>query len=504
MGNACGKSQSQWKLSQEMLLNVSKIDKGVLMSKTEDVLENDEIMEIIDRSKDLLKENDANFQAHLNLGICLYFIGYYEAAESHLIKARRLAKSFESSYLLGSLCLYKNNFKEAQSYLKSCINEVPVLCGYIKLGEVLLRRSKFSEAREEIKLALKQFPHNAELVTILGMTYLPTNLSKANKYTKRAKKIDPLLFRPYINLAEIRKAQEKYDSAINYYQKAIERGNQTQKGFAQLLLASLYFETGGLEQAITYCKESILSNPSLVEIMKSKGFSFIFEDKDIRNSIENIISKNFDPAISCLKLLYRRNKEEIPVCYFLALAYHEINEIQKAKHYYKKVIHLSLEKKTNDLNKLFASRAESILNTIVDVNQTNLMPIENLAYIENIDEKIQEPEKSNEEVDEEAEEMLTVEGNYPNFNESIKPLDIGDDGILMMPAAKTSDVRKTNEYFHSPSKDSQNKGMANCENNTVTAGVLSENTRVYPGKRTNTLRQFASSADPEPGNCLIF
>ncbi|OMJ78874.1 hypothetical protein SteCoe_21227 [Stentor coeruleus] len=502
MGNACGKPQSQWKLSQEMLLNVSKIDKGVLMSKAEDVLDNDEVMEIIDRSKELLKENDANFQAHLNLGICLYFIGYYEAAESHLIKARRLAKSFESSYLLGSLCLFKNNFKEAQSYLKSCISEVPVLCGYIKLAEVLLRRSKFSEAREEIKQALKQFPHNAELITILGMTYLPTNLSKANKYTKRAKKIDPLLFRPYINLAEIRKAQEKYDSAIHYYQKAIERGNQTQKGFAQLLLASLYFETGGLEQAITYCKESILSNPSLVEIMKNKGFSFIFEDKDIRNSIENIILKDFDPAISCLKLLYKRNKEEIPVCYFLALAYHEINEIQKAKHYYKKVIHLNLERKTNDLNKLFASRAESILSNMVEVNHTNIMPIENLVYIENIDDKIQENEKSNEE--DEAEEMLTVEGNYPNFNESIKPLDIADDGVCMMSAVKSSDVRKTNEYFHSPNKESQDKEMASYEGNTVIAGVTSENNRVYPGKRTNTLRQFASSADPEPGNCLIF
>ncbi|OMJ92643.1 hypothetical protein SteCoe_4515 [Stentor coeruleus] len=492
------------KLSQEKVLNVSKIDKGVLMSKSEEILDNDEVMEIIDRSKELIKENDANFQAHLNLGICLYFIGYYEAAESHLIRAGRLTKSFESSYLLGSLCLFKNNFKEAQSYLKSCINEVPLLCGYIKLGEVLLRRSKFSEAREEIKLALRQFPNNAELITILGMTYLPTNIFKANKYTKRAKKIDPLLFRPYINLAEIRKAQEKYDSAIHYYQKAIELGNQTQKGFAQLLLASLYFETGGLEQAITYCKESILSNPSLVEIMKNKGFSFIFDDKNIRNSIENIISKKYDQAISCLKLLYKHNKEEIPVCYFLALAYHEINEIQKAKHYYKKVIQLNLENKTNDLNKLFASRAESILCTMVEITQTNNMPIENLVYFENLNDKLQEPEINNEEIENEAEEMLTVEGNYPNFNESIKPLDIEEDRINVFPDDKSSDVRKTNEYFVSSNKESQDKIMESCEGNTATTGVLNENNKVYPGKRTNTLRQFASSADPEPGNCLIF
>lgn len=467
MGNACGKPRNACGLSDITLMDFSQIDKGIILSTSGKQLTNEKISEIIERSKEQIKNNENNSKAHLALGTCLYSIGYYEASEIHLTKSRQLEKLYQSAYLLGLIFLARNDFKESQMYLKLCIEEKPVPCAYIKLGEVLLRRSKFSLARTVIKQGLEYNPENGELMTILGMTYLPTNLEKALKYTKKATRLNPSLFKPYINLAEIKKAQEKYDKAIMYYHRAMERSNNIQLGFAQLLLASLYFEIGNLEKAISYCNESISSNPSLVGVMKTKGFESIIHNKDISNCIENIIGKDFESAISQLKLLYYQDKKNIPICYFLALAYFESDHKHKSKRFYKKVVNLCEENENTQLTKLLLARAETVLFEFALASQNKETMEKVIEESPIIEEKSPIKFEVPEEEEEEEEPLLTIEGSYPNFSESGKSND------------KSEDL--------TPVKD-----------------FVKETPRFFPAKKNTSLRQFASSADPEPGNCLLF
>ena len=483
MGNACGKRKETLTVSDSSILDVTLIDKGIVMTSSGQKLASEEISEIIDRSKDILKQNDDNFLAHLKIGICLFVMGYYEVSENHLIKAQQLSKSYQGSYVLGLIALSKKNFKESQSCFYSCINEISLPCAYIKLGEVLLRRSKFALARRVIKKGLLVNQDQGELMTILGMTYLPTDLKKASKYTKKAIKLNPDLFKPYINLAEIRKAQEKYDHSIKYYQKALEKGNYLQKGFAQLLLASLYFEIGKLEEAINFCKESIISNPSLIEIMKTKGFDCIFNDSVMQNCVESIITKDYENAIDKLRYLYKNNKSSVPICYFLAVAYFETEHYRKSKRYYRKIINLSIAGENNQLGKLLLARAETVLHDIAmnEVNQELPLDTAKIVYadtanspeilsgdnVEKIEkDNVSEEDKIIQEDNEEEEEVLTLEGSYPNF------IDAKADEIV--------------------------ENVVPAENNSR------EPPRFFTSTKHNSLRQFAASTDPEPGNCLIF
>ena len=454
MGNACGKPRQNLAYNESFVLDVSKLDKGQILLPNSQALSMNEVSEMIEKYKEMIKENDNNGHGHLNLGICLYFIGYYEASENHLLKAKHLYKSYQSNYILGLISLKKNHVKDAQNYFNNCVIENPILCGFEKLGEVLLRRNKFSIARKIVKQGLERYTDNADLLTILGMSYLTSNLSKAYKYTKKAYKLDSSLFKPYINLAEIRKAQDKYEEAIKYYHLAIEKGNQSQKGFAQLLLASLYFEIGKLEECMSYCKESIASNPNLMEIMKRTGFDCIFIDQNIQFCIESIIKQEYEVAISNLKILYKENKMSIPVCYFLAVAYYDFGHYHKSRRFYKKIVNLTIDENFTHLTKMFLARAEVALNDI-NAKLVNSTPV-------TLDFQV----KALENYEEEIEEVLTIEGNYPNFNESVKLNEVCDD---MVPVANVS----------------------------------SETPKFFNNGKSTSLRQLASSADPDPGNCSI-
>lgn len=462
MGNACGKPRDNINVHKNLNFDVSRIDKGQLRVWNGEFLTESLVSDMIEALKKQVKENDDNSQAHLNLGICLYHIGYYEVSEIHLVRSKALKKTFESEFLLGLIYLNKNKVKESQSHLKTCVNEFSFLCAYVKLGEVLLRRNKFSFARKVAKKGLELYPNNGELMTLIGMSYMPSNLAKAYKFTKKAAKLDSELFKPYINLAEIRKVQERYEDAINYYRIGLEKGNTLQKGFALLLLASLYFEIGKLEEAVSYFKDSIAANPALINVMKNRGFDCIFIDPEIQFCIKNIINKDYDAALKRLKSLYKQNKSNIAAIYFLALANNEKGEKEKSKRYYKKIISLSLNSDQTHLIKLLANKSEFVLNQILKQEKEDIPRFET----ENLNSSPLDEPKEIDNQDDEQEELLTVGGSYPNFNETIKAQEISE-------------------------------GLKPINN------LHSEPTKFFPSHK-NSLRRFASSADPEPENCLLF
>ena len=475
MGNTCSKIREAYSFPEISMMDISQLDKGIVLSTGRSRLTNEKLSEIIDRSKNEIKQNENNSKAHLTLGICLYAIGYYDASEEHLTKSLHLEKLYQSTYVLGLINISKNNLKKSESYFKACIRESQFCCAYIKLGEGLLRRNKYSLARKVIKQSLVLNPENAELMTILGMAYMPSNLTKALKYSKLACKMDESLFKPYVNIAEIKKGQAKYERAIKYCLKALGKANSTQKGFAQLLLASVYFELGNLEEAISYCKQSISSNPSLITVIKERGFDCIFNDQETKDCIQLIISKEFNSAVHRLRQLYKKDKHSIPICYFLAISHFESGDLHRSIRYYKKIISLSAESENTQLAQLLLARAEIALKEILENENENGEKVEEESCPRAIHEEepgMQHREETEMEMPQkkdmdEDEPLITLEGSLPNFSESLKSDEISEN------VAPIKDLGKDGPSF-------------------------------LPAKKNTSIRQFVSSADPEPGNCYIY
>ena len=473
MGHACGKSRENPNVLNDVVIDISRIEKGELYKNSELLIAED-LAKIFEASRIKLKSNENNYSAHLNQGICAYFLGYTEVAESHLSKSRQLSKSYESSYLLGLIYLEKNDLKQAQQFFKHSLSEVPMAFVYVRLGEVLLRRNKFEEARKYAKQGLSQFQLEPELVSIIGMSYMPSNLSKASKYCKKSIKLNPELFKPYINLGDIEKSKEQYDEAEQMYKKAMSKATKSQKGFTQLMLSLLYFQTGRLPKAISYFKKSLQSNPNLQEIMISKGFHLLLNNSIFKRALDLIQSENFSECLRTLRPLYKKNKENIPVSFFLATCHLNLANSAKSKHFLKKVIRLSDKSEKNQVNLLLVARSEEILvSEFPDQPETpgpaepSEKPSESfdqgeLEEVEELEGEGQEGQGEGEEV----EEIMTQEGNYPNFNENIKEKEV---------------LEENKEVKADPAK-------------------------LLPRQiKSNSLRQFARSADPEPDkNCSIF
>jgi tetratricopeptide (TPR) repeat protein len=329
---------------------------------------------------------------------------------------------------------------------------------YIRLGEVLLRRNKYEEARKFAKQGLTQFKNDAELLSIVGMSYMPSNLGKASKYCQKSIKINPNLFKPYINLGDIEKAQENYEKAEEMYRSALTKANISQKGFTQLMLSLLHFQTGDLSKAISFFKKSFKTNPNLEEIMLNKGFDLLLKNTIFQKALDQMQVENYFECQETLRPLYRKNKESIPIIFFLGICHFHLQNMSKSRHFLRKVLKLSETSAKNEVNDLFILRSEDLISTHF-TETPEPAPVD-------ISDK---PSESLDQVEEAEEELITQEGNYPNFQENLKESEAIDEEI------------KEIKVESSPPK-------------------------LIPRTiKSNSLRQFAKSADPEPEkNCSIF
>lgn len=472
MGHACGKIRTAQSVFTDTVIDISRIEKGELYVSGQ-FLSPDEVPSIIESSQSLLRIN-SNYTAHMNLGICLFYLGYVDAAEFHLTKSRTISKSFESSYILGLIYLNKNDLKQAQMSFQNSISEAPSVFVYIKLSEVLLRRNKHEHARKYAKQGLGQYPKNPELLSIVGMSYMSSNPVKASKYCKRAIKVDPGLFKPYVNIADIQKALEKFEEAEEMYKIAIDKGNPAQKGFAQMMLSLLYFEVGNLPKAISCCKKSIESNPNLEEIMLNKGFGMVFKNRDFEKVLKLIQEEKYEKSSKILKNLYKKDKKNVVVCFFLANCYLNLDIKSKSKHFFKKVVKLAEFRSNNEVNNLFVNRSENILATqfgeSVEFSEQEFEKSKDNDIDELKSEKSDEKVEIEVEGDEDGERaLMTEEGNYPNFQDIVKE------------------------------KEAIDEEVAEIKVESLPAKMIPRNIK------SNVLRQFAKSADPEPDkNCQVF
>jgi tetratricopeptide (TPR) repeat protein len=185
--------------------------------------------ENIDFHNELLDQNPYNYLAWYNLGQSYANIGEYEEAIDAMEYSFLIKGEFEAGYLdCADLCVQLNRFDQATEIYKDYLgvfDKDPFVM--VNLVNCLLKQDKVKEAKKYALSAVRLDPYNDEAFYLLGNIY---------------------------------KLQEKWESALNAYFKAIEIEDSREEYF--LGLANMYEKLNEPKKAESFFDEMLLLDPS--------------------------------------------------------------------------------------------------------------------------------------------------------------------------------------------------------------------------------------------------
>jgi len=166
--------------------------------------------------------------AHYNLAKLLIDEGNYREARDVLQDAARLgAGTKAANYVtIGTLYYDMNNTALAEEFFEKAIEAYPYnATALFELGNFALQRKEHEQAVEYFDRALKESHYDlkAGIYNSRGIAHLGLKkLDKAIKDFERAIEINPALEGPYLRLAELYMGYQKYDSAEEVLDDAIQ------------------------------------------------------------------------------------------------------------------------------------------------------------------------------------------------------------------------------------------------------------------------------------------
>ena len=191
-----------------------------------------------------------NAYYHYTLGIITEKIGDLAQA----IKAYQAAIAFDPQLInaynnLGNLFTQVGQLEQSELLYRQAIKVAPNQVGsYLNLGNLLLTNQQIDEAIAIYQQALQLNLHNADIFHNLGMAFkLQGKLTQAN-----------------ICFGNAAYFQRDYPTAINYYQKSLEK-NILKIDIYQSL-ATCYRQIGSYEKAIKTYQEGISKFPQVAEL----------------------------------------------------------------------------------------------------------------------------------------------------------------------------------------------------------------------------------------------
>jgi len=256
------------------------------------------------------------------------------------------------------------NYDFVISKTKSCLKKYPqIIIFYNLLGSSYQGIGKFEEAIDIFNNGLKIDSNNI---------YISNNLANCYKYLLNYKKAEELLTRiieknpkytnAYINLGNLKRDINKFDSAIKFYEIAdkISPNNH----IILYLLALAHQGLGNFEISINYAKKVLAINPNFTKADYLISQSMKYEDnschyEDLNKKMQN---KNLN------------DEEKINLYFSLAKANEDLNKIEESSKFLK--IGNAIGKTLNkyDLNrdrKLFEDIKETFNNLDLKKNNNN-------------------------------------------------------------------------------------------------------------------------------------
>jgi len=173
---------------------------------------------------------------------------------------------------------------------------------------------------------LKKNPKNYQLTYLIGLSYV--NLKK---YAEAEKYFDKLLYvqkKPEIFFiqANIHKQLKKYDSAISYFEEAIQLNPKFSEAYNNL--GNVKKRVGKIDEAISCFKKAIQLKESNIEAYFN--LANIYKE-----------NRNFNDLIKVYEKILSFNKNDIKTLYNLGSAYLFLGDIFKGKYYFEKIIKIN-------------------------------------------------------------------------------------------------------------------------------------------------------------------
>ncbi|RJS86412.1 tetratricopeptide repeat protein [Methanophagales archaeon] len=137
--------------------------------------------------------------------------------------------------------------------------------GGIGLAAKLVLDGNYGDARRALKKILKIYPDDTELMTLISATYLmEAKFKEAKRWLNKVFSIDPDYPKALYNLGVIHSEREKWEEAVEAYERAIEHYPSSAKNEiadAYQNLGCALWETGRKNEALDTWKTCLKYNP---------------------------------------------------------------------------------------------------------------------------------------------------------------------------------------------------------------------------------------------------
>lgn len=181
---------------------------------------------------------------------------------------------------------------------------------------VAMRYNLFDEAIKYLKNALSLSPHHYQSYYLLAVAYAQKgNYEEAAAAFEKSLELKPGNPEAHLKLGNIYRQLNLLDKAEEEYKKALAIDDRSETSFN---LAMLYYEQGKLDQALEYVEKSIQKGNLSAEAFNLQGV--------LLNQL-----KRYSEAIISFQNVLRIDPKQVVAAINMAVAYFNINDLNKAR-----------------------------------------------------------------------------------------------------------------------------------------------------------------------------
>ncbi len=270
-----------------------------------------------------------NHQITYNLALCLLNQGRSDQAIAYFQTTLQLEPDYTPAYGdLGYILLQERQLNQAVIFFKKAIKQDFIRI-YIKWLNKLVEQGNLQENLKENAIFLEALNINTE--TFETYFSLGKLLTRENKFDLAVDAYQKAIYfkesaEAYFELGKTVTETENFESAIAIYQKAIKL--QPKSAYFYFYLAKSQVEIGNLDEAIANYQKALSINPDLSEIYLNLGYLMLRIDR-IKDAIA-YYEKHLD---------WQPNS--LDACWHLAIALAEDKQNDRASAYFQKVMQVN-------------------------------------------------------------------------------------------------------------------------------------------------------------------
>ncbi|MCS7199492.1 MAG: tetratricopeptide repeat protein [Caldimicrobium sp.] len=237
---------------------------------------------------------------------------------------RRIVKLKKLKKFLLILCLVLTSIScKAQS--KYYIDK---LSSHKEIAKLYITEGRYTDALKELEFAQKTMECDAETFNLLATVYMAKrNFEKAEQALKEALKRDPSYSEAYTNYGTLRMLQERYQEAIQYFEKALANPLYLNAHLAMTNMGWAYYQLGDKEKALNTLYSAVRENARATKALVYIALIYLHEG-------------DLNSAEFYLKRVLRADRSSIEARYYLGEVFFRQGKIELAREIWESVVQL--------------------------------------------------------------------------------------------------------------------------------------------------------------------